>query len=151
MNVRASLILLMSVLSLGLAGCATPVKQIEISTKPIDKPNLVLPNVAKIKMRDVKWKVINKDNLEQIIADMEKKGDSVVFFALSDKGYESLALNIADLRKLVMEQKAIIAAYDQYYQNSQKAIDDANAERSDESKPKDEGSKDCKLDFLCKE
>jgi DNA-binding PadR family transcriptional regulator len=140
--------------SLLLAGCATPVKQIEISSKPIEKPALTLPKVAKVKMRDFKWKIINKENVNQIIAEMEKSGDNVVFFTLTDKGYEALALNIADLRKLVQEQQAIIAAYDQYYQNSQAAIDAANAERT--AKPQTEGGakpakEGCKLDWLCKE
>ena len=153
MNAHRSLIPLMLLTSLLLAGCATPVKQIEISSKPIEKPALTLPKVAKVKMRDFKWKIINKENVNQIIAEMEKSGDNVVFFTLTDKGYEALALNIADLRKLVQEQQAIIAAYDQYYQNSQAAIDAANAERaakpqSETSAPAKEG---CKLDWLCKE
>jgi hypothetical protein len=138
--------------SLLLAGCATPVKQIEVSAKPIEKPALTLPKVAKVKMRDVKWKIVNKENVNQIIAEMEKSGDSVVFFTLTDKGYEALALNIADLRKLVMEQQAIIAAYDQYYQNSQAAIDKANAERTTDPKAEAAPAKaGCKLDWLCKE
>ena len=127
-NVRASLIPLTLVTSLLLAGCATPVKQIEISAKPIDKPPLTLPNTTKLKMRDVKWKIVNKDNINQIIADMEKRGDNMALFTLTDKGYESLAMNTADLRKLIMEQKAIIAAYQQYYQASQAALDKANSE-----------------------
>ena len=154
MNVHRSLIPATLLLSLALAGCATPVKQIEVSAKPIEKPALTLPKVAKVKMRDVKWKIVNKDNINQIIADMEKSGDSVVFFSLTDKGYEALALNIADLRKLVQEQQAIIAAYDQYYQNSQAAIDAANAERT--AKPQADAAKPaakegCKLEWLCKE
>lgn len=152
MNVHRSLIPATLLLSLALAGCATPVKQIEVSAKPIEKPILTLPKTAKVKMRDVKWKIVNKDNVNQIIAEMEKNGDSVVFFTLTDKGYEALAMNIADLRKLVMEQQAIIAAYDQYYQNSQKAIDAANTERSDQPKATEAPAKEgCKLDWLCKE
>ena len=128
MNAHRSLIPLTLFASLLLSGCATPVKQIEISSKPIEKPSLTLPAVAKIKMRDIKWKIVNKDNVNQIIAQMEQDGETIVFFTLTDKGYEALALNIADLRKLVQEQQALIAAYDQYYQNSQVALDKANSE-----------------------
>ena len=150
MNAHRSLILTTLLLSLALAGCATPVKQIEVSAKPIEKPSLTLPKVAKVKMRDVKWKIVNKDNVNQIIAELEKNGDSVVFFTLTDKGYEALALNIADLRKLVMEQQAIIAAYDQYYQNSQATIDAANAQRTSETQTDAAPKEGCKLDWLCK-
>lgn len=127
MNVRQSLILTTLLSSLLLTGCATT-KQIEISAKPIDKPGLTLPKVGKLNMRDVKWKIVNADNVDQVLADLEKKGENVVLFAVTDKGYEALSLNTADLRKMIMQQQAIIAAYESYYVKSQSAIDKANKE-----------------------
>lgn len=127
MNVRPSLILTTLLTSLLLAGCAST-KQIEISASPIAKPPLTLPSTNKVKMRTVKWKVVTKNNVDQVMADLAKQGDNVVLFSLTDKGYEALSLNTADLRKLIMEQQAIIAAYKQYYEDSQSALDQANSE-----------------------
>ena len=127
MNVRPSLILTTLLTSLLLAGCAST-KQIEISASPIAKPPLTLPKTNKVKMRNVKWKIVTKNNVDQVMADLAKQGDNVVLFSLTDKGYEALSLNTADLRKLIMEQQAIIAAYKQYYEDSQSALDQANNE-----------------------
>ena len=155
MNVRASLILITLLSSLSLAGCATPVKKIEISAAPIDKPPLTLPKTSKLKMRDVKWKIVNKDNIDSVLADMDKKGENLVLFTLTDKGYEALALNTADLRKMVMEQKAIIAAYEQYYQESQSALDAANNQidsaKSQVDSANSSTDKNCSVPFFCKE
>ena len=95
MNAHRSLIPLTLFASLLLAGCATPVKQIEISSKPIEKPSLTLPAVAKIKMRDIKWKIVNKDNVNQIIAQMEQDGETVVFFTLIASGFGQDLLSLA--------------------------------------------------------
>ena len=113
-----------------LAGCAST-RQIEISASPIEKPPLVVPKVTKLRMRDVKWMVVNKDNAAQVLADLDKKDQNVVLFALTDKGYEALATNTADLRQLVQQQQAIIAGYEQYYKDSQSALDKANGEIND--------------------
>jgi predicted transcriptional regulator len=49
-----------------------------------------------------------------------------LLFGVTDKGYENLALNLSDLRAYLQQQKAIIAAYENYYQQSNKAIEEAN-------------------------
>lgn len=121
MNVQALLtrtILLSSLLLV--AACAT--KPIEISASPIDKPTLMVPTVSKINSRDVKWVVVNRDNFNQVMADIEKKNGNVVLFALTDKGYEALSMNVADLRQLVQQQQAIIAAYEKYYNDGASAV-----------------------------
>lgn len=115
MNVRALPILITVLSGLALAGCAST-DPIEISASPIDKPTLMVPKVSKLNMRDVKWVVVNKENFAEIMADIEKKNGNVVLFAVTDKGYEALSLNIADLRQLVQQQQSIIAAYEKYYQ-----------------------------------
>ncbi len=49
---------------ISLAACSNPIKQIEVSTKPVAKPTLTLPSVDELNMREVKWVVINEDNIE---------------------------------------------------------------------------------------
>ena len=117
MNVRALPILITVLSGLALAGCAST-DPIEISASPIDKPTLMVPKVSKLNLRDVKWVVVNKENFAEIMADLEKKNGNVVLFAVTDKGYEALSLNIADLRQLIQQQQSIIAAYEKYYQTA---------------------------------
>lgn len=112
--------------SLALSGCASTPRAIDIQSSPIEKPTLSLPKPDVLKLREVKWIVVNRQNVDQVFADLQKKGNSLVLFALTSRGYEAISLNHADLRKLVMQQQAIIGAYEEYYQKSQKVIDDAN-------------------------
>ena len=51
-----------------------------------------------------------------------------MLIGLTDDGYEILAMNMSDIMKLLQQQKAIIAAYQNYYEESEQALEDANSE-----------------------
>ena len=114
-------------LALTISGCSWFSKPdpIEVSAEPVDKPELTLPDADEINLRDVEWRLITQDNVEDQIVEIQESGRPVVFFALTDEGYENLSLNISDIRALVQQQKAIIAAYRQYYTESQEALEGA--------------------------
>tara|TARA_B110000305_G_C19144980_1_gene495342 strand:- start:239 stop:577 length:339 start_codon:yes stop_codon:yes gene_type:complete len=107
-------------------GCANQPKLIEVSAKPIDKPELVLPMAQELNLRDVDWVVVTADNVEQVLADIKKTGRPVVLFALTDKGYENISLNLSDLRSYIQQQQAIMAAYNRYYKDAEDTIDEYN-------------------------
>lgn len=101
------------------------VEQIEISTKPISKPNLVLPSVDELNMRKVEWIVLNEDNVDQVITDMKNSGKPFGVYALTGDGYANLGLNFSDIRALVQQQQQIIAAYKGYYEEAEKKLENA--------------------------
>jgi hypothetical protein len=111
-----------------ISACSKPVQEIQISAKPVDKPELVLPYADPIKARDVQWVIITPDNYEQVFNEMAKKGQPIVLFGLTDKGYENLSLNLSDIRAFIQQQQAIIVAYEGYYKQSNAAIDAANTQ-----------------------
>ena len=114
---------------LAVSACSAPQpKIIEISAKPIEKPELILPEADSLQTRDVKWVLITPDNFEAQVEALRKAGKPVVFFALTDGGYEALALNLSDLRAFIQQQQAIIVAYEGYYKDSNSALEQANAE-----------------------
>tara|TARA_B110000503_G_C7044953_1_gene369829 strand:+ start:553 stop:873 length:321 start_codon:yes stop_codon:yes gene_type:complete len=98
---------------------------IEITTKPIDKPELILPNASELNMREVKWVLITPDNYQKVFEELGNSGRPVVLFGLTDKGYENLGLNLSDLRAYIQQQKAIMAAYEAYYKSADQALTDA--------------------------
>jgi hypothetical protein len=110
-----------------LTGClgTTQPQPIEISTKPIDKPNLTLPPVDELNMRKVEWIVINKENVEAKLAELEEKNIPVGLYVLTGEGYENLSLNFSDIRAMVQQQQAIIVAYENYYKEASEALDSA--------------------------
>jgi hypothetical protein len=76
-------------------------------------------------MREVKWVVINEDNIETVIADFKKRGKPFAVYALTGDGYGNLGLNFSDIRALVQQQQAIIAAYEGYYEQAEETLDKA--------------------------
>ena len=103
-------------------------KQIEISAKPVPKPALELPKADELFFKEVNWVLITPDNYEEVFEKLSANGRPVVLFGLTDTGYENLATNLSSLRSFVQQQKIIIAAYESYYKESEKALDAANAE-----------------------
>lgn len=100
-------------------------QKIEVSSKPIDKPDLVLPPIDEVNMRPVEWIVINKDNLDEVQEKLESEGKPFAIYALTGNGYANLGQNFSDIRAMVQQQQAIIAAYEGYYKQAEEAMDKA--------------------------
>lgn len=104
------------VAALTITACSSTVQPVIIDQKPTEKPVIVLPPVDEFNSRTVEWVVVTPDNIEQVFKDLEDSGQHIVLIALTSDGYERLSLNMADLLKLVQQQRAIIAAYQRYYE-----------------------------------
>ena len=116
----------------GLSGCASFMPEVtKYSTEPVERPLLVLPESEIINMKDVDYIVVTRENVEEVWAELEASGKSIVLFALTHEGYENLALNNADIIRYLSEQKAVIIAYKEYYEKADKAISDANDKNKD--------------------
>ena len=59
-----------------LTSCASVPPSITVSTKPIEKPSLIVPPVDTVTMKEVKWIIVTEDNLEEVIADLKASGQS---------------------------------------------------------------------------
>jgi hypothetical protein len=95
-----------------LFGCTTPM--LHVTSKPTDF-TVVHPNApTPVHLQAVKFKIINKDNVESVIADQIKATGNTnpTFVATSLDGYKVLMLNIADLRRYIKQQQVIIKYYE---------------------------------------
>lgn len=129
MTMRIALIGLLLVATLGLSACSsTKPRPIEISAKPIERPPLILPDATALRMRDLEWIVITKENAEEVFAELEASRKDAALVGLTDEGYEILSLNYSEIMAYIQQQNAIIAAYKNYYEESEQAIDDANSQ-----------------------
>lgn len=84
-----------------------------------------MPPADELSLRELDWIVITPDNFEEKVKEIQDTGRPVVFFALTDKGYENLGMNFSDLRAFVQQQQAIIAAYKKYYVEAEETLDKA--------------------------
>ncbi len=84
-----------------------------------------MPPVDELNMRKVEWIVINEGNVDAVINKLETEGQAFALYALTGDGYGNLGLNFSDIRALVQQQQAIIAAYEGYYEQAEEAMDNA--------------------------
>ena len=66
-----------------------------------------------VQLTDTRVYVVNERNLEEFMTEFEERHGDVAFVALSMKDYENLALNIAELRRYINQQKQIIIYYEE--------------------------------------
>ena len=64
----------------------------------------------------VNWIVITKDNAAEKIAELERSQGVVALFALTPQGYQNLSINVAELRRYIQQQNAVLAAVREYYE-----------------------------------
>jgi hypothetical protein len=83
-----------------------------VETKVIEKSVPIQPRPSPIKLSNITWRVINESNLKEFLQSF--KDTKPVFFAISVKDYETLAINMSEISRYIQQQKAIIV----YYENS---------------------------------
>ena len=64
----------------------------------------------------MQWFVITPQNVEQVWAKLKEQNVDLVVFALTDDGYQELAMTMAEVRNYIASQRAIIIKYKEYYE-----------------------------------
>ena len=115
------LVILLSTITL--AGCSGLIPEAEIKTvTKVEK--IVVPVVARpkpLRLTDTRIFVVTKDNYDEFVKDFTEVYGDLAYVAISMKDYENLALNIAEMRRFLNQQKQIIIYYEKAVsENSQK-------------------------------
>ena len=62
----------------------------------------------------MKWWVVTEDNFAEFKKNFQKEnGDPLVAYVLSVKDYETLAINMAEIKRYIEQQKQIIIYYEE--------------------------------------
>ena len=113
-------LILILLVTVNLQGCAllawNAVKPVEIQKKAVERTPLNLADPPPLKPGAPMWLVITPENQERVFADLKAKNVDLVLFALTDDGYEELAVDIAQIRAFIAQQREIIARYREYYE-----------------------------------
>ena len=111
-------VLVFGLLAILLSSCAAGVKVIDTYKIEKKREPLAIENPAPLELQDIDWIIIIKENAEEVFEKVKnnKNGDYALF-ALTDNGYEKLALNFADIRNKLAEQRQIILSYKEYYES----------------------------------
>ena len=144
MKVRSSLLVaLLMIPLLGITGCATT-KTVKVLSEPVNSVALNPPNIRNLELQGIKWFIVTPENIDEVFKELEDQNKDVVLFGITDDGYKGLALNLAQIRELLLQQQAIINAYKEYYEETEQRIED---QKNDYDK-KLNSSKDSGSSFL---
>ena len=85
---------------------------------------VVVPVVARpkpLRLSDTRIFVVTKDNYDEFVKEFTEIYGDLAYVAISMKDYENLALNIAEMRRFLNQQKQIIVYYEKAVsENTQK-------------------------------
>ena len=74
-----------------------PVEVVRYKTVEVPAPKPIIPHIEPVKMRPLKWSVINQDDN--------------TYFALDKYGYEALSLNLNDIRAYMQKTQKVMESY----------------------------------------
>ena len=83
-----------------------------------------------ISMSDVNWYVVTTDNIDEFEKRFENDNSDLVFFALSVPHYQNLSVNLADIKRFIEQQKAIIVYYEQQITESKESINKTTEDKT---------------------
>ena len=108
---KASSLLLLSLI---VSSCASWPKltQIEVQTVEVER-NIPLQNRPRqLNLSNITWYVVTKENFEEFKKRYEKENGMFLFYVISVRDYETLSLNMAEIKRYIEQQKQIIIYYE---------------------------------------
>jgi hypothetical protein len=106
-------------LCLLLSGCGS-VKQLEIFKQEVPRAQLNLEKPTPLQMEKIQWHIITSENAAEVFAKLEADGIDPVLWGLTDKDFELLAKNFAQIRNKLVETNALLDKYKEYYESEEK-------------------------------
>ena len=102
-------------LSLIISSCSSwnPLKTIEIKTVEVER-NVPLQNRPRqLDLADIHWYVVTEENFAEFKKRfLKENGDPLVAYVISVKDYETLAIDMAEIKRYIDQQKQIIIYYE---------------------------------------
>ena len=97
------------------SGCSyfkNPLKQIEIKTVEVERVVPTQNRPRPVDLNNIYFYVGTEQNFEEFKNRFVKENGDLVGYVLSVRDYETLALNMADIRRYLQQQKEIIIYYE---------------------------------------
>ena len=111
---KVSLVLLLPLLLLS-SGCSSwrEVLPVEVKTVEVERKRPTQNRPRPVKLDDVYFYVVSADNFDDFKKRFEKENGDLVFYALSVRDYETIAYNMAELKRFIDQQQQIIVYYEE--------------------------------------
>ena len=97
------------------SGCSyfkNPLKQIEIKTVEVERVIPTQNRPRPVDLNDIYFYVVTEQNFEDFKKRFAKENGDLVGYVLSVRDYETLALNMAEIKRYIQKHKEIIIYYE---------------------------------------
>ena len=98
-----------------LTGCSG-VKKLSIFKEEVPRQKLDLVKPTMPELEKLKWIIITSDNADEVFKKMEEQGIDPVIFGLSDKDFQLIAKNFAQIRAHLKHTNDLLDQYKEYYE-----------------------------------
>lgn len=106
---------LILIASLFLVGCTTTTNTYVY----VPRPKAVEPVTQPVTMKQVKWQVLNKEELKKKLQELEAKPDpNFTLFAVTPEGFKNLNSNLIEINRFMQEQQEVIVYYRKYIEET---------------------------------
>jgi hypothetical protein len=101
-------------LLLPISACSTfkDIIPLEIRTVEVERKIPIQKRPRPIALNDIYFYVVTEDTFEEFKKRFEKENGDFLFYAISVRDYETLALNMAELKRFLQQQKQLIIYYE---------------------------------------
>ena len=101
-------------LCLLISSCSTwdKITKVEVQTVEVERVIPTQNRPRALSMNDITWFVVTSENFEEFKKRYTKQNGEFLFYALSVRDYETLAINMADIKRYIEQQKQIIIYYE---------------------------------------
>ena len=102
-----------------LSACSIGEKRIKVFSVEEPRAKLNLPKPESLDLEKVRWIIITSENAQEVFAKLEAEGIDPVLFGLTDKDYEMIARNFAQIRQKLQETNNLLEEYKKYYEGTE--------------------------------
>ena len=102
-------------LSLIVSSCTSWPKftQIEVQTVEVERNIPIQNRPRQLNLSNITWYVVTAENFEEFKKRYEKENGMFLFYVISIRDYETLSLNMAEIKRYIEQQKQIIIYYEE--------------------------------------
>ena len=110
------------VLPLLATGCSSFQKVLPLEVKTIEGERKIPTQTRpkSISLNDIYFYVVTDRNFEEFKKKFEKENGDLVFYAVSVRDYETLALNMAEIKRYIQQQQELIVYYEKAIEPKEK-------------------------------
>ena len=112
-------VLLLLILSIFLTNCSG-VKKLSIFKEEVKRQELNLEKPTPLQLEKVRWIIINSENANEVFKKLEEEGIDPVLFGLTDKDFQLIAKNFAQIRNQLKITNDLLDKYKEYYEPTDK-------------------------------